>query len=285
MEPVKIKHDVVDAFVSPEGGGNPAGVVFCRETFYPDEEMLKKAEELGFSETVFMLRREEGWHFRYFTPVEEVPLCGHATVAAIHLLGERREIERGAALSIRTAAGFLAAEWSDGGIVWMDMAEPRLLRTFSPEERDALYRPFPGALRPGESIPEAEILSTGLADIILPVPSREVLNSLQSDPDAITQISRQYQVCGYHLFAPGEGAVTAFTRNFAPLLGIPEEAATGTASGALSYYLYRRGMIAGGEELCFLQGEAMGLPSCIYAKIEEEREAPKIRVGGRARIR
>lgn len=276
-----MKHDVVDAFVSPTGGGNAAGVVLCAGAFFEEAEMLAKAAELGFSETVFMLRQEEDWHFRYFTPVEEVPLCGHATIAAIHYLGEKGLVRHGSEFSILTGAGRLSAELEADGLVWMEMASPQCLASFSREESVKFYRPFEGAMPAGE----AEIITTGLPDMILPIATREELNALRPDMEAITQISRETEACGYHLYTPGEGEITAYTRNFAPLLGIPEEAATGTASGALSYYLYRKGLVSSGQPLCFKQGEAMGLTSLVYARVTEDQDGIRIMVGGRAKVR
>ena len=80
---------------------------------------------------------------------------------------------------------------------------------------------------------------------------------------------------------PNEEA-PAHCRNFAPLYAIPEEAATGTSNGALTYYLYRRGKIAAGAENRFVQGEKMGKPSEILSRLTEGPDGVKVQVGGRA---
>ena len=75
-------------------------------------------------------------------------------------------------------------------------------------------------------------------------------------------------------------------RNFAPLYGIDEESATGTSNGALTYYLYRRGLVFLGKTNLFVQGEAMGKPSKVYSRLTQgENGAVSIRVGGSAVVR
>ena len=75
-------------------------------------------------------------------------------------------------------------------------------------------------------------------------------------------------------------------RNFAPLYGIDEESATGTSNGALTYYLYRRGLVSPGKTNLFVQGEAMGKPSKIYSRLTENADGSvSIRIGGSAVVR
>ncbi len=74
-------------------------------------------------------------------------------------------------------------------------------------------------------------------------------------------------------------------RNFAPLYGIDEEAATGTSTGALTYYLYKHGIIKPNETNLFIQGEAMGKPSRIYSRLGINGGSVRIRVGGSGCVR
>ena len=86
------------------------------------------------------------------------------------------------------------------------------------------------------------------------------------------------------MFCPNTPDAAAHCRNFAPLYAIPEEAATGTSNGALTYYLFRRGLIRAGADNRFVQGEKMGKPSEILSRITEDKGGVKVRVGGRALI-
>ncbi|MCE7861478.1 MAG: PhzF family phenazine biosynthesis protein, partial [Chloroflexi bacterium CFX2] len=69
-------------------GGNPAGVAFY-DSMPTDEEMMAIAKEIGYSETAFLVKQNDGWRVRYFAPELEVPFCGHATIALGAALGER----------------------------------------------------------------------------------------------------------------------------------------------------------------------------------------------------
>ena len=96
------------------------------------------------------------------------------------------------------------------------------------------------------------------------------------------ELSRKYDVTGVHMFCPGADGVTAWCSNYAPLYDIPEECATGTSNGALTYYLYLRGDVKPGEENVFLQGEHMSRPSEIRSVLYEKDGAVTVRIGGRA---
>lgn len=76
------------AFSHERKGGNPAGVAFC-DAMPGDEEMMKVAQEVGYSETAFLVRQGDAWRVRYFAPAMEVQFCGHATIALGAALGER----------------------------------------------------------------------------------------------------------------------------------------------------------------------------------------------------
>ena len=84
------------------------------------------------------------------------------------------------------------------------------------------------------------------------------------------------------MFCPGRDGVTAWCSNYAPLYDIPEECATGTSNGALTYYLYLRGDVKPEQENVFLQGEHMGRPSEIRSLLYEKDGAVTVRIGGRA---
>ena len=96
----------------------------------------------------------------------------------------------------------------------------------------------------------------------------------------MTELSRRFQVTGVHMFCLGEGQVHC--SNFAPLYDIPEECATGTSNGALTYYLYKRGLVTPDMENLFLQGEHMHRPSLIRSRLLLENGGVRVRIGGQA---
>ena len=127
----------------------------------------------------------------------------------------------------------------------------------------------------------AEVISTGLPDIIMPVASVDLLNRLTPDMEALTTLSRELDVVGVHAFAMANDSYTAHVRNFAPFYGIPEESGTGTANAALTHYLVRHRIISGTPRCHFLQGVTMGRPSTITTEL---RADGTIHVGGSSRI-
>ncbi len=274
---------IVDAFTKTRFSGNQAGVALLGEAPFPDEELMRAlAGELKHSETAFVRRTgENAFHIRYFTPAEEVDLCGHATIAAFTVLRETGAVGTGSC-GLRTRSGSLEIEVGPES-VWMDMAPPADGREFSEKEQKRLYSAYGLTLADRPAGLEPQAVSTGLLDILLPVKSAEVLDhAVQNEPE-VTELSRQHGVVGVHMFCPGDGGgITARCRNFAPLYAIPEEAATGTSNGALTYYLYRRGLVREGAENCFLQGEAMGKPSEIVSRLFTGPSGVRVRVGGPA---
>ena len=300
---------IADAFTTEKFGGNPAGVVLLKENedFPSDEVMRKTAAELRYSETAFIRPMAEselkeilaemtfeeggpsasdidgGFQIRYFTPADEVDLCGHATIASYRCLTDAGLCETGGTYLNRALAGDLFIDVA-GDQVLMDMARPQHISTMrAPEELQELYEVMGIDYCDIGMFPQ--LIATGLPDIIMPVQSRDVLAAIDPDFPALTELSRKYDVVGVHAFAlaPEGDKVTAYCRNFAPLYDIDEEAATGTSSGALTYYLVRSGLVKG-DRCLFVQGEKMGRPSQIRSAIRRDSNGLQIRVGGSAAI-
>ncbi|HCX43874.1 MAG TPA: PhzF family phenazine biosynthesis protein [Oscillibacter sp.] len=268
---------VMDSFSDRIFGGNQAGVVLADKALEP-AVMQQVAAELKHSETAFVWQTEEGNRLRYFTPAGEVDLCGHATVAVFALLRRLGRIEDGTHKAL-TRAGALEIEVS-GETVWMDMAPPKTLGILPEESWEELYGAYGLTLedRPADLPPE--IVSTGLADIMMPVRDHETLLRAVQDERTVTELSRRFDVTGVHMFCLGEEAV--YCSNFAPLYDIPEECATGTSNGALTYYLYERSLVEPERENLFLQGEHMERPSRILSRLTVQDGVVRVRIGGQA---
>ncbi len=268
---------VMDSFSDRIFGGNQAGVVLADKAL-ETAVMQQVAAELKHSETAFVWQTEEGNRLRYFTPAGEVDLCGHATVAVFALLRRLGRIEDGTHKAL-TRAGALEIEVS-GETVWMDMAPPKTMGILPEESWEELYGAYGLTLedRPADLPPE--IVSTGLADIMMPVRDHETLLRAVQDERTVTELSRRFDVTGVHMFCLGEEAV--YCSNFAPLYDIPEECATGTSNGALTYYLYERSLVEPERENLFLQGEHMERPSRILSRLTVQDGAVRVRIGGQA---
>lgn len=270
-----MRYYVVDAFTDQPFGGNPAGVVLLESDRFPEEKlMLQIAAELRYSETAFIRRHsDKEFTIRYFTPKAEVELCGHATIASFYLL-HREGLASGTCLC-HTLAGDLRIE--TGEKVMMQMATPRIVATL--EETEEIYKALGiSGYRP---IMPVQIAYSGLPDLMIPLPDVKTLQSLQPDMEAITAITKKYDAVSFHVFAFANDGYTAHVRDFAPLYGVPEESATGTANAALTYYLQQNGCLGAEAECAFMQGEAMGRPSVVATRIAENGT---IYVGGTAAI-
>lgn len=273
----------VDAFTDVPLGGNPAGVALFQDKLPDEAEMRRVAAQVGYSETAFLRRiAPDRFEVRYFTPVEEVALCGHATVGSFSLLLQKGLIEGGRTYIAQTGAGDIRVDIA-AGLVWLDMAVPKELGQLSDADASALLSMYGleegafGTLHPA-------MVDTGLPDIMMPLANPALLAALKPDMEAISALSKRLNVTGVHAFAIASDGVHC--RNFAPLYGIDEESATGTSNGALTYYLYRRGLVQPDATNLFIQGEAMGKPSKIYSRLSVSRDrSVSIRVGGSAVVR
>ncbi|MDD4583234.1 MAG: PhzF family phenazine biosynthesis protein [Eubacteriales bacterium] len=295
-----MKFYIIDAFTEKVFGGNPAGVVIIpTEGDFPSEQLMQKtAAELRYSETAFIKQKAENeFQIRYFTPKAEVELCGHATIASFCALLDAGIVSAGGFYHNDTLAGQLQIR-IENNFIMMDMAPPAALNVIDKRsELKEIYKVMglsdieKGITLDGEWELYPEIISTGLPDILLPVANRDVLKTIQPDFPALSLLSKKYGVIGVHAFALGEGLVgtncpangqvTAYCRNFAPAVGIDEEAATGTSNGALTYYLYKNALIDDGANCIFIQGESMGRPSKIVGRLRvEEEEGIKVQIGG-----
>ncbi|WP_411965565.1 PhzF family phenazine biosynthesis protein [Haloferax sp. YSMS24] len=271
---------LVDAFTTEPLSGNVAGVV-------PDadgldaEQMRAIAAELGASETAFVCSSPSAdRRIRYFTPTEEIDLCGHATIAAHAHLAAERALEPGSH-TLETNVGTLDIEVGELGEIWMsqDAATVRPLDVEYDRVADLLGVDVAALRDVGADLPIA-LASTGLPFVLVPVNFLEHLSSVSPDLDAIDEFTTEHEAAGIYAFTFDtlDGDSTLHARCFAPGVGIPEDPATGTASGACGAYLRQMGAFDSmPDELRFEQGHFVDRPSLVRVKVDK-----RIQVGGRA---
>lgn len=275
---------VCDAFSSEIFKGNQAGVVIVEEKEnYPSEILMKNiAAELKHSETAFVKKMDNKiFKIRYFTPTEEVKLCGHATISVFSTLRKLNIVSVGKYIAETLARNLEIIV--DKDFIWMDMASPKIEYIFNLNEIKELYSAFNLDISqaPKNLIPK--IVNTGLSDIIIPIKDKKVLDSFTMDKEKVIELSKKYKVVGAHLFSlDKDKKFTAFCRNIAPLVGIDEECATGTSNGALTHYLKEYNIISVKDINSFRQGEAMQRASTILSRYKED--GVTIQVGGNAVI-
>jgi len=271
---------LVDAFTEEPTRGNGAGVV-------PDAEglsvhqMQRIADEFAQSETAFLLPSGTAdRRVRYFTPDQEVDLCGHATVASHAHLYEDGVIGAGTH-SLETEVGVIEVEIEDDGTVWMTQDAPTVERVDrSYDEVGAALGVDPATMRDvGADLPLA-VASTGLPFLVVPVNFLDAVGSADPDMDAVEELCDDLGATGVYLFSFDalSAEATLHGRMFAPGAGVPEDPVTGTASGAVGAYLRQFEAFDGmPEEMTFEQGHYIDRDGLVHVRAREE-----IRVGGHA---
>jgi PhzF family phenazine biosynthesis protein len=277
---LELLYYVIDTFTETKFGGNPAGVVIHENL---DEEFMQKfAAEVRFSETAFIKKIDnKNFEIKFFTPTSQVELCGHATIASFKALLDCHAIEDNNTYFMITLAGTLSVEVNQSFIM-MEQAEPKLGKIF--DDYDYLSDLFKidksqiGIIN-FNLVPQAA--STGLWDIMLPIKTKDALYALNPDFKALAEYTKINLVGGVHAFTLDTKEGIAESRNFCPLYGIDEEAATGTSNGALTYYLFNYHVLNKfNQEYSFLQGYSMGRPSNIITKLINKNK-PRVMVGGK----
>ncbi len=265
---------VASAFSKNNKGGNKAGIVFHRPDLTTGQKM-EIARQLGYSETAFVTDScMADFELQYYTPTEEVPLCGHATIAAFSTLRILGMLDK-EQLTIETKSGILNIQIKEDGLILMEQNCPAYFDILPPDlfsdclEKDFINGDFP-----------IQIVSTGLSDVMLPVDTKEHLEALSPDFKMMAELSKEKNVVGVHAFTLiEESEITAICRNFAPLYGIDEESATGTSNCALACYLFK--YYKKQDQYIFEQGYNMGAISRIIVNIAYHEDViDSVHVGG-----
>ncbi|MBV9659810.1 MAG: PhzF family phenazine biosynthesis protein [Acidimicrobiales bacterium] len=220
-----IRLQVVDAFADRPFSGNPAAVALL-ERFPTADWMQLVAREMNLSETAFVVPRPDGDHeLRWFTPVGEVSLCGHATLAAAHLLGGTARFHtRSGPIACQPAEADTADPLVEG-LIEMDFPVERPEETHVPSSLVGLgLRTFAaGSLHALAELDDAQAVRDFVPDLALiaALPWRGLAVTALSDPD-------------------GPRGVDFVSRFFAPSVGIPEDPVTGSTHCMLAPFWARR---------------------------------------------
>lgn len=268
----------LDAFTDTAFTGNPAAVVPNADGL-TKEQMLKISKEMNLSETAFVFKGGDKYDFevKFFTPTEEVDLCGHASIATFSLLKHLNRLPQKDPIIQKTKAGLLEIQVDDQQIIMRQAQPTQIVKSFSYEKLCHVLQISPSTLTYKNYVPE--IWSTGLKDLLVPIQSVQELKNMTPDMNKLAAFSHELDIIGIHAFTFDENG-QIYARNFAPACGINEEAATGTSNGALGAYLAHHKKE---KNLSFTvqQGQWMGSPSQIFVEVKNENE---IWVGGQAVI-
>ena len=267
------------AFTTDPAGGNPAGVVLDARALDPPG-MQAIAAEVGYSETAFVtgLREQDGeLDVRYFSPVAEVPFCGHATIATGVAWAERHGYGD---LRLHTPSGLVEVEVTpseDGPVATLTSVSPRTEPVDADDLTDVLAALgwAPGDLDPTWPV---RVAYAGAHHLVLATRSRERLARLDYDFDWLKALMDRLSWTTLQLvFRSGPREFHA--RDPFPPGGVVEDPATGAAAAALGGYLREHRLIDVPAEIVIHQGSEIGRPSRITVEIPV---AGGIRVSGNA---
>lgn len=289
----RIPYVIVDAFAPAPGAGNRVALVLDARGM-SREEMQGVARRLAEPETAFLIERQDQvFGVRFFTPSGEVEFSGHAAVAlglALVRLGLAPEGTTKLYLHTPTEALPVEILYEEG------LPKKALVRGPTPRFRDLPpYRALKEVL---EALGADErylhrglpygIAYTGLWSLFVPLIAPGVVDALEPDMPLLAELSRRLEVATVHAYAP-MGPRSFYARDFAPLMGIPEDPVTGSANAALGALLARAGVVPkreGRVQLTIYQGHRLGNPGVVEVGVEYSPlgEPYLVQIGGEAAI-
>lgn len=246
----------VDAFTDRPFAGNPAAVCLlpsARDTAW----MQQVALEMNLAETAFLVRRDDGFDLRWFTPATEVDLCGHATLASAHALWEEGHLKSSESACFHTRSGVLTATKLDD-LIWLDFPATPVTPAATPAGLEQAL----GA--------RVEQVGRTVFDYFVQLDTDTSVRSLSPDMVSLARLP----VRGVIVTAVSkDGRHDFVSRFFAPQSGIPEDPVTGSAHCALGPFWALR---LGRAELAGYQASARG--GTVLVRVDGER----VHLGGRA---
>lgn len=218
-----VKITQVDAFTDRPFTGNPAAVVILSD-IPSDAWMQDVAREMNLSETAFLLQHEEGFDLRWFTPLMEVELCGHATLASAHVLWEKGVIAPEEEIRFHTRGGELRA-WREDGWIAMDFPLREAHEISSPAELPTALGVHP------------VWVGRSREDLLVVLDSEKQVRSLRPDLILLRRLNVRGVIVTSEAVSTGSDFVSRF---FAPRVGVDEDPVTGSAHCTLAPYWEQR---------------------------------------------
>lgn len=273
----------VNAFTDSVDGGNPAGVVLNSPKL-TEKNMAFVTKFLKVSETAFVfLSNKADYKIRFFSPEKEVDLCGHATIATFFTMGVEKKFVSNTTVTQETKAGILPVE-----IIFLENKVERVMMTQGKPILKDIQKDIHEIAESlkisindiDDSLPN-QIVSTGLFTLPICIKDYQILKSIKPYFIKIEKICKKFNVGSFHLFSFDtiESRSIYHARNFAPLYGINEDPVTGTANGAVCYYLLKNNIIQETNLFCE-QGDIINRPGRVYVEIKNNT----VKVGGRSTI-
>ena len=288
-----IRFKQVDAFTRKPFSGNPAGVVLEAEDLN-SKDMARIAREINVSETAFVLpapNEEVDLAMRWFTPTQEVDLCGHATIAAFHAMAEEGmfglEVDEPQSFLVHTKAGVITVD-----VEWQELRP--YIRMSLPVPR---FFPFPGDIANlcgALGLSEIELSQkvkpqiTQNGYVFVPVKDFDSLKSLEPNPFLLRRIGERHDLGGFAVVTTDTGNkdIDWHMRFFAPGMGILEDPVTGSANGPMAVFLWHNGFLDEEQRLFTFkaeQGRFVDRPGIVHVQLHAtDAQVEELMIAGEA---
>lgn len=280
----------VDAFTKTPFRGNSAGVVLHADTL-SEAQMQLIARELRHSETAFLLKSDDSdVRIRYFTPTVEVPICGHATVAAHYVRSTVLGLGNTTVWQTSLAGRHRVEIHHDNNDyrISLEQGTPTFEAPLEGETRAAIIRALhlsEDDMLPGLPI---QVASTGHSKVMIPLKPNVELDALAPDLNALCAISKQIGCNGYFPFQIRPGKHETDGRMFSPAIGIVEDPVTGNANGPMGAWLVHHNLMQhDGKRLHVTghQGRALGRDGIVEIDVViQDNQPEKVTISGNAVI-
>ncbi len=285
----------LDVFTDQPFTGNQLAV-FLDAAGIDERRMQRIANEMAFPETTFVLPPEApktDARVRIFTPSRELPMAGHPTIGTTFALAGAGRLPAGSdktVLGLGIGPTAVGLEWGQNGLSFAWMTQP--IPTLGPVVADTVAVAAAVGVQPcdlaGGNLP-VQVASSGVPFLYVPLNSRAAVDAASVERATLCELLRAVNLEELPVFVfspePAGDDATVYSRMFAPGFGIPEDPATGGASGPLGAYLLRHNAVSTdtASRLVNLQGVRMGRPSRIYIALSSRAGVlEEVRVGGEA---
>jgi len=291
-----LKFYQADVFTAQPFGGNPVAI-FPEAQGLTDDQLQQIAREMNLSETVFVFPPSDPAavvRLRIFTPTQEIPFAGHPVVGTMHVLAQLGMITTTEPITRVVQECNIGCFPVDlltrnGQVMRVVMTQPAPQFLERIDDTEDLYKVAAALGIPKHTITDTkwslEVVSTGLPVLIVPVRTLTAVRSINPDPSAIVDLCGRFGANGIMAFTTVtvEPFSNVHARMFAPAIGIPEDPATGSASGALGAYLVQNKIVnvEPKTEIVIEQGYEVDRPSRILVQVELHGDAIEtVKVGG-----
>ena len=285
----------LNVFTNQPFTGNQLAV-FLNAEGIDEKRMQRIANEMAFPESTFVFPPEVSGtdaRVRIFTPSQELPMAGSPAVGTTFALAGTGRLRTGAdktVLGLGIGPTIVGLEWGQDGLrfAWMNQPIP----TFGPIVTDIIAVAAALGVQPrdlaGGNLP-VQVASSGVPFLYVALNSRAAVDAAALDRARLGAFLRPHNLEELPVFVfspePADDGATVYSRLFAPVLGIPEDTATGSASGPLGAYLLKYNAVSANTEsrLVSLQGVRMGRPSHIHIALSSrDGVLEEVQVGGEA---